>query len=69
MTPKQKAEELIQSYVNLNVFPYYGRIDVYAKQCALICVDEILQESFIWSNIVDTRTYWLEVKKQRPDHK
>jgi len=42
MTPEQKAEELIERFeVQLN-FEGYVRED--AKQCALICVDEIIEE-------------------------
>ena len=39
MTPKEKAEELVDKML----FCYQGNIDKYtAKQCALIAVDEIL---------------------------
>ena len=39
MTPKEKAEELVDKML----FCYQGNIDKYtAKQCALISVDEVL---------------------------
>jgi hypothetical protein len=39
MTPKEKAEELVDKML----FCYQGNIDKYtAKQCALIAVDEVL---------------------------
>ena len=38
MEAKEKAEELVNRYLQV----YHGRVKV-AKQCALICVDEILK--------------------------
>ena len=60
MTPKEKAIELLNKYNSLQVSfyknqdPSYG----YAKQCALIAVDEILKE------VVLSTMYWQEVKQQ-----
>ena len=59
LTPKEKAEELVYKFTDLEDGEMYiGK----AKQCALISVDEILK---IGSVIVDynTRDYWQEVKK------
>ena len=59
-TPKEKAEELVNKFTDLEDGEMYiGK----AKQCALIAVDEILK---IGSVIVDynTRDYWQEVKQE-----
>ena len=55
MTPKEKAQELVNKYLQV----YDGRV-IQAKQCALIAVDEIL--SAIGFNINDE--YWFEVKQE-----
>lgn len=66
MTPKEKADELIRKYYSI------GAIEV--KQCALIAVDEMLNNAgFIWGGR-DTETgmtardqyrkYWQEVKQE-----
>lgn len=68
MTPKEKAEELFNKYCyairyNEKDSEYWTNI-IYAKQCALISVDEILLiiesefENEWWIN------YWQEVKKE-----
>ena len=46
MTPKQKAEELVDKFTNLNSHKIsdYSRIEYpTAKQCSLIAVDEIIE--------------------------
>lgn len=53
MTPKEKAKELVSKML----FCYQGNIDEYtAKQCALIAVDEMIQET--------GGKYWYDVKKE-----
>ena len=56
MTPKEKAQELFNKYLEIN-YHYYQ-----AKDCALIAVDEIID------NIVDddkqVLNYWAEVKQE-----
>lgn len=44
MTPKEKAIELVNTYLR-NVGYLQGRVEI-AKQCALICVDE-MQKSYL----------------------
>lgn len=71
MTPKEKAQELINKYLpevrgadrynynleSMNVF--------IAKQCALICVDEILNDTNASSPFEEQRLkYWNEVKTE-----
>ena len=74
MTPKEKALELVDKYINL--YPSYivmfqGDIDKSEKdikQCALIAVDEILEA--ICFNMYDEEVYkiendyWEEVKQE-----
>jgi len=59
MTPKEKATDLIDSYyVLLDGFVPFEKV----QQCALIAVDEIID------NIVDddkqVLNYWVEVKQE-----
>ena len=42
MTPKEKAEELVDRYSRLNLSTSTKRKRYNSKQCALIAVDEIL---------------------------
>jgi hypothetical protein len=69
MTPKEKAEELINKFFQYNYriewdsdkneWVHYNES---AKQCALIAVDEIL--SVVWINLNDDVDYWAEVKQE-----
>jgi hypothetical protein len=61
MTPKEKAEELVDKFVQYT--PADSEFEYpYAKQCALIAVDEILNAV---TAIADKRyDYWKEVKKE-----
>ena len=58
MTPKEKAEELVEKYEVLTTGWNYIED---AKQCALICVDELLKSTFVQNN---TYNYWTEVKQE-----
>lgn len=69
MTPKEKAEELFNKYLEVN-YHYYE-----AKQCALIAVDEIIKATnmhqFAISNGGKTQPakvvnnpFWQEVKQE-----
>ena len=69
MTPEQQAKELVERFKD--VIPYKGFMfdeekKKYAKQCALICVDVILNRGFddrlyLGSN---DEEYWEEVKQE-----
>jgi hypothetical protein len=65
MTPKEKAEELVDKFVQYT--PADSEFEYpYAKQCALIAVDEIL-DSITKINQYDFGTlnyYWNEVKQE-----
>lgn len=71
MTPKQKAEELINSFIGLNSKKMSddSRIEhPTAKQCALIAVYEILDLNLGLSNCDDNNwkveKFYEEVKKE-----
>lgn len=74
MTSKEKAEELVGLYAPFsNIYDeeigWVDDIDS-AKQCALICVDEILSASTIKLSETDSckfvyiDDFWMEVKKE-----
>jgi hypothetical protein len=42
MTPKEKAEELVLKYLRIDTKEWFHK--GIAKQCALVAVDEILEE-------------------------
>jgi hypothetical protein len=46
MTPKEKAKDLVDKFDNAMEFYTPAR---YAKQCALIAVDEIIEECYNWT--------------------
>ena len=67
MTPKEKAKELVEGFlalkkINPNAItrPYNWQE---AKQCALICVDEILEIKSVYHSI-ELDNYWQEVKQE-----
>ena len=64
MTPKEKAKKLVDRFINQ--MPKYlqgktGRLT--AKQCALICVDEMLEE-LGEEYLPRAYKYWQEVKQE-----
>lgn len=67
MTPREKAEELVEKFVNAN-FCFIGELEgkpyPTAKECALITVDEILD--VLWDNGTSSNyyKYWQEVKNE-----
>ena len=67
MTPKEKAEQLVDRFVKLtysvNKFNYITELECeVSKQCALICVDEILKE--VPKRFDSEEKYWQEVKQE-----
>jgi hypothetical protein len=60
MTPKEKAEEITLLYYNLGKHLYVPIS--FAKQCALIAVDEILQSNNLYNSI--KTKFYLEVKQE-----
>lgn len=68
MTPKDKAQELVDRYYFLYGDGYLGSMH---KQCALIAVDELIKEQEIWKKTVknnigfeEKTTYWQQVKQE-----
>jgi hypothetical protein len=59
MTPKEKAEEITLKYYNLGKHLYIPMS--FAKQCALIAVDEVRDNLPL---ISDIQQYWNEVKQE-----
>jgi len=62
MTPKEKAKELI----NNMLYCYQGNIDEYtAKQCALVCVEEMIEDAKydVYNGSVRIKN-WKEVKQE-----
>ena len=65
MEAKEKALELLDKYSDKSIECNEGTEWTYDKECALICVDEIL-ESFNYLEYYpeDLRYYWSEVKEE-----
>ena len=60
MTPKEKAQELVDKYIQTNGNAFF------AKQCALIAVDEII-DAIDWHEYEvpnDQLKFWFEVKQE-----
>ena len=57
MTPKEKAIELVGNFADIQK---YSSMKVVAKNCALIVVEEVLNNLFQHHEI----DYWKEVKKE-----
>lgn len=66
MTPKEKAEELINRYLKVLAGGMYD-VRGEAKKCALVCVDTILKGVGAKDWELDTATetnYWQDVKTE-----
>jgi hypothetical protein len=67
MTPKQTAEELTNKYFKGSDLLYHDLSWIQAKECALIAVEEIIEEVLrIEDNeghYIDSK-YWQQVKKE-----
>ena len=71
MTPKEKAQELVQRFTKIESFHIHERVIFMplpeAKQCALIAVDEILSELTeipYGLEYLNRLNYWLDVKQE-----
>ena len=67
MLPKEKAEELVNKFMETKSLKLsdYSRIEFpTAKQCALICVDEIMRVVLCEDCTSDVEVYWQEVKQE-----
>jgi hypothetical protein len=66
MTPKEKAAEMIESFMNIKQQELGDHSIIHyrtAKQCALITVNELLKQVDELSN-----DYWQEVKQEIFNH-
>lgn len=61
MTPKEKAEELVNKYLLATPIPFH--IDD-AKQCALIAVNLLMEEAYRQHDYEGFIAYWKEVKQE-----
>ena len=59
MTPKEKAKELISKFTFFKHPEDKRDLVNNTKQCALICVDEIIEETTAF-----VKAYWIEVKEE-----
>ncbi len=59
MTAEEKAIELIEKYQFIEIANYTSMFEV--KQCALIAVEEILDNGF---QFTDDSEFWQEVKEE-----
>jgi hypothetical protein len=70
MTPKEKAEYLIEKYYQKSPELFgTSKAMFYAKQCALICVDEIISIMITFNgreieNNIDKINFWQQVKTE-----
>jgi hypothetical protein len=63
MTAEEKAEELFYKYRHLKNFDSYIN-DKNAKQCALIAVDEVIEQLEGYGWYKPQKTYWDAVKQE-----
>lgn len=67
MTPKEKAKKLVEKYHKKYDSLFWDLTWIQAKQCALIAVDEVLNDDWFIPNREDLlarKEYWEEVKKE-----
>ena len=63
MTAKEKAKELVSKYYTFIDFSeVYQVSSKSSKECALICVDEVLEE--LGEELRLAYNYWTEVKEE-----
>ena len=66
MTPKEKAKELVDSFYTIDsdseMFDGFTMPIFYAERCALIAVDEILNNDGFTKFDIYLTEYWQEVK-------
>ena len=70
MTPKEKAAEMIEAFMNIKQQELGDHSIIHyrtAKQCALIAVDEILNAINPFGQFLG-KDYWYEVKQEIFNH-
>jgi hypothetical protein len=63
-TPKEKAEELFAKYVFLTISDMSNENFNQTKQCALVAVDEVLNEENHFIQTDAHLLYWEQVKQE-----
>jgi hypothetical protein len=65
MKPKEKALQLIDKFENYSFMDIDKKISSFnsAKQCALIAVDEMIEELIV-TDFANRFPYWQEVKEE-----
>ncbi len=68
MTPKEKAVELFKKMYQVHSVAASDITKYFAKQCALIAVDELISALYKWDDDAQTNReeyyYWQEVKQE-----
>ena len=64
MTPKEKAEELFAKYTFLTILDMSDENFNQTKQCALVAVDEVLNEENHFIQTDAHFLYWEQVKQE-----
>jgi preprotein translocase subunit SecE len=66
MSPKEKSAELVKKYFRDSDLLVEDLTWIQAKECALIAVDEIIEQNNLWINQTGkgTNNYWQEVKEE-----
>jgi hypothetical protein len=70
MTPQEKTDELIRKYYRNSDLIDEDLTWTQAKECALIAIDEIIKECYMWNgndNVIwetNRFNYWNEVKQE-----
>jgi hypothetical protein len=68
MTPKEKAEELVDNFIDkmFHLRDGYNASEVFdaAKQCALIAVNLLMEEAYRQHDYEGFISYWKEVKQE-----
>ena len=65
MTEKEKAKELLDKYSDKSIECNEGTEWTYDKECALICIDEILESyNALEYYPEELRNYWQDVKQE-----
>ena len=59
MKPKEKAKELVDKYHKIHAINNYE-----VKQCALIAVDELIEQERKTDDYYEIGSYWNEVKQE-----
>jgi hypothetical protein len=64
MTTKEKAEELVKKMYLIHSNSASEITMYFAKQCALIAVDEIIEQESTYDPSISDIRYWQEVKQE-----